>query len=177
MEEIKVKDNLIMTNNQLTVVFKIDPLDLIILPEQEQKAFETDMKKMLNSIGENSIQIIMRTRKATKQDLGKHFSSFNNQYKFYNIDTENRTKQLLSAYIGHLIELLEKNIIPVKEYYLILKQEYISKSTLGKFNALNNLERYANRICSNFKRTGINLEQVKQSNRNLENLIQSFTRL
>jgi hypothetical protein len=177
VEEIKIKDNLIFTNNQLSVVFKIDPLDLIILPEQEQKAFETDMKKMLNSIGENSIQIIMRTRKATKLDLGKHFSSFNTQYHFYNKDTENKTKQLLSAYIGHLIDLLEKNIIPVKEYYLILKQEYASKSVTDKFDALNNLERFTNRICSNLKRAGINLEQVKQTNRNLENLIQSFTRI
>jgi hypothetical protein len=177
MEEIEIKDNLILTRNQLTVIFKIDPIDLIILPEQEQKAFETDMKRMLNSIGESSIQLIMRTRKATKHDLGKHFSSFNTQYHFYNKDTENRTKQLLSSYIGHLVDLLEKNIIPVKEYYLVLKKDFNSKSTTGKFDALNNLERSANKICSNFKRAGINLEQVKQSNKNLESLIQSFTRI
>ena len=177
MDEINIKDNLVLTKNQLTVVFKIDPIDLIILPEQEQKAFESDMKRMLNSIGENSIQIIMRTRKATKQDLGKHFSSFNTQYQFYSVDTENRAKKLLTSYIGHLVDLLEKNIIPVKEYYLILKQEYTSKSATEQFNSFNNLERFANKICSNFKRAGINLEQVKQTNNNLENLIQSFTRI
>lgn len=177
MEEIVIKDNLIFTKNQMCVIFKIDPIDLIILPEQEQKSFEIDMKRMLNSIGENSIQIIMRTRKATKQDLGKHFSSFNNKNQFLNKNTEIKTKILLSGYIGHLIELLEKNIIPVKEYYLILKQSFDFKSSIGKFNSINSLERLANKMSSNFRRAGINLEQVKEDANYLENLIQSFTRL
>lgn len=177
MEEILIKDNLIFTKNQMCVIYKIDPIDLIILPEQEQKTFEVDMKRMLNSISENSIQVIMRTRKATKQDLGKHFSSFNIQNQFFSKNTEIKTKQLLSGYIGHLIELLEKNIIPVKEYYLILKQSYNSKSSIEKFNSINNLVRLANKINSNFRRAGINLEQVKEEGRFLENLIQSFTRL
>jgi hypothetical protein len=177
MEEFQIKDNLIVTKNQITLIFKIDPIDLIILPVQEQKSFEMDMKRMLNIIGENSIQIIMRTRKATKNDLGKHFHSFNQTNNFSNLITENITKKLLTQYVAQLVDLLEKNIIPVKEYYLVLKQPLSKNNPEQMLKAVNNLERTASKIYNNFKRAGIDLEHVKEENNNLINLIQSYTRL
>jgi len=177
MDDFIIKNNLIITSKQITVIFKIDPIDLIILPEQEQKSFEMDMKRMLNVIGENCIQIIMRTRKATKSDLGKHFQSFNANRNFSQIITKNITKKLLSQYVSHLEELLEKNIIPVKEYYLVLKQNLSKNNPEQMEIAIKNLERYASKICSNFKRAGIDLEQVKEENNNLITLVKSFTRL
>ena len=176
MDNLIVKNNLILTSNQITVVFKIDPIDLIILPEQEQKTFEMDMKRMLNIIGENSIQIIMRTRKATKLDLGKHFSSFNQNQIFNQSKTETITKNLISQYVKHLEDLLENNIIPVKEYYLVLKQNLTQNTPEQMIISIKKLERYATKICSNFKRAGIELSQVKDENKQLTDLIKSFTR-
>ena len=162
-----IRNNLIMTDKSMSAVFSLEPIDLIILPEQEQKIFELDMQRMLNSIQEGKIQIIMRTRKAVPSDLDRHFASFSG--------TISERARLILAYTDQLIELLDQHIIPVKEYFLVFVSSVNTKKTNKLPAQIELLERTVNRIAANFSHAGIVLNQV--TGKNLITLAKTFTRL
>lgn len=166
MEQFRIRNNLILTKNFIAAVYLLEPIDLIILPENEQKSFEIDMRKMLNSIYEGHIQILMRTRKAIPKDLDRHFSSL--------MGSMNRRSDLVSEYIADLVELLDKHIIPVKEYYLVFSQFAKTSDVDDVIDKVKLLERNINRIASNFNRAGIVLSQI--IDKQLITLARTYTR-
>lgn len=176
LRNLCVKHNLIMQGNFITAVYKLEPIDLIILPEQEQQIFINDMQHFLASIQESEIQIIMRTRKALPEDFRLHFNSIRTQEQK---DKQNEQvalsyHDLIDSYVAQLSDLLEHNIIPVKEYYLVFKQPLVGSGIEQTYKAVNELEQNISRIANNIARAGIGVNQI--TGNDLENLLISFTR-
>ncbi len=162
MINYKILNNYVLFENKVIVVYQLEPLDLVILPEQEQQSFEADMVRMLNSIQEGSIQIIMQTRKAVPNDFENHFSNLREtQNRADNASSGNIKNRLIIEYLGHLNDLLLNNIIPIKEYFLIFSHS----TNTNMINDLNKniilLNHQVERVSINFKRAGIKLSLLE----------------
>ncbi len=191
MINFTIQDNFLITKDQLIAVFEIEPIDLILLPEEEQHVFESDMHRLLNSLGDVHIQIVMRTRKATANDMDRHFRDLTTQnIKFSNLKTQSKTSELIQGYVSELSNLLENNIIPVKEYYIVFKQQVNTKNKTQLIEAIKKLERLVQRVSSNFKKAGIDIKHTTNydnaiinnketviEHKKLEKLVKSFIRL
>ncbi len=176
LTNLNVKHNLIFHENYIIAAYKLEPIDLIILPEPDQKIFINDMHHFLASIQENEIQIIMRTRKAIPEDFRNHFASIRNQHTDESqiIQQSLVYHKLIDSYVAQLSDLLKHNIIPVKEYYLIFKQHLRGNSIEQTYKAVSDLEQRISRIANNIARAGIGINQIVA--KELEELLISFTR-
>lgn len=170
MEETIIKNNLIFSASTVAAVYRIEPIDLIILPEQEQLLFQNDMRQMLASLQEGKIQIIMKQRKSIPADLSKHFNSFSGNYS----ESEELRINLIKNYIAQLSQLVENNIIPQKEYYLVFSEKVAVKDRASVVNGVANLEKDIARIAERFQRSGIDLAQLTDPE--LIQFISSYTR-
>lgn len=168
MPEYYLGNNLIFTKKQIAAVFALEPLDLIILPEEEQAIFEQDLRSTLHALQEGNLQIIMRTRKALPDDFRKHFDSLKKQ-------PQNQHSLMVKEYIAQLSEILGENIIPVKEYYLVFAIGSRTANQARVLQAINSLGNQIDRVGSSLKRAGINIKQVEGAQ--LAKLMRSFTRL
>jgi len=166
---LSIKNNLIIYNKSIIAVYELDPVDLFILPESDQEIFIKDMRNTLNSIKDSEIQIIMRTRNALPEDLNTHFNTFN---KFEEDMTINKT--LIQKYSEDLTELISKNIIPIKEYFLLIKQNCEVSKSEQLTKGINSLERKVSRIFNNINATGIGLKQI--TGKDLDKFLITFTR-
>ncbi len=183
-----IQDNFIFTKNSIIIIFEIEPIDVVLLPEYEQESFFNELHRALNSIGMEHIQFLMRTRKAQPHDLKKHFRNIITQdIKFKSSKTQEIRNTLAQKYMKELSSLLENNIIPVKEYYLVIDEKVNTQKTQKILSAVKNLERKTQRITGNLRRAGIktyHLTNYTQGDKDqvvkhkkLKNLLNSFVRL
>lgn len=191
MIDFTVQDNFILTKGSIVAVFEIEPVDVILLPDQEQRAFEADLHRTLNGLGGDQVQLIMRTRKAEPEDFRKHFKDLSTQgFKFKSKKMQTTMSDLVQDYISSLSQLLEDNIIPVKEYYVVFKADTNTQNKAKLSEAIKNLGRLIERFTGNLSRTGIKTKQVVNyhtieeegrektiQTRELEKLVSSFIRL
>jgi hypothetical protein len=187
-----VQDNLIMTKDSIVAVFRVEPIDVVLLPEQAQKEFESKIYRTLNSLDSLNnwhIQLIMRTRKAEPADFRRHFRSLNTQQlHFSNKETKNVTTDLIQDYITSLSTLLEDNIIPVKEYYLIMRIQVNTSKPKQVQEAIKKLNEDISRVTGNLYGARIECNQVVNTypekdgeeqieTKALDQMIKSFLRL
>ena len=175
MPEFYLSNNLIFAPDKIAAVYALEPVDLIIMPEQDQLAFEIDLRRTLHALQEGGIEIIMRTRKALPGDFDRHFASFHDTAGSGATGSQNLYAELLKGYTAQMAELLEKNIIPVKEYYLVFAHQAQTKNPQSVMHSLDMLERQIDRTAGTLKRTGIELKQVEGPD--LTKLMATFTRL
>lgn len=112
-------DNVVITDKAILSVCRLEPIDLSLLTSDEQKSFESSMRLMLSSIGEHSIQIIVRTRNLKPQDLQAHCTSLTHQDTLEINKSETR-KGYIQSYIQELQNLIKENIIPIQEFYIVI---------------------------------------------------------
>ena len=167
---LKIKNNLIIYNKSIIAVYELDPVDLFILPESDQEMFVKDMRNTLNAIKDSEIQIIMRTRSALPEDLKQHLNTFSKM----NEDESSINKTLIQQYSEDLNELISRNIIPIKEYFLLFKQNCETEKEDQLEKSLVTLERKIGRVFNNITATGINLKQIIGPN--LDKFLKSYTR-
>jgi hypothetical protein len=161
MTSFTVQDNFIVTKNALIAIYEIEPIDVILLPEQEQKAFEADLHRTLNSLGSDGIQLIMRTRKAVPEDLRRHFKNLSTQsFTYQNKRMETAISDLVQNYISSLSNLLEENIIPIKEYYIVFKEKTNPQNPTAIKESIKELDRTIERVTGNLARASVRCEQV-----------------
>lgn len=172
-DNFQIKHNLIIKTKSIVAVYQLEPVDVIILPEVEQQTFMQDMQHFLASIQEGHVQILMRTRKAIPHDFAGHFASLQNSSVITNFRRNDR-QVLVSQYIEQLSELLDRNIIPVKEYYLVFEQDTRDTSPEALYNGVQSLERNISRIAGNIAKAGIGIKQV--AGNDLNKFMITFTR-
>lgn len=188
-----IQDNFIFTKKSVVAIFEIEPIDVVLLPTSEQEAFFADLHRTLNSIGDTHIQLITRTRNAEPKDLDKHFRNLTSQeFSFKSKKLQETTSELMQGYIRELNGILENNIIPVKEYYVMFKEDVNTSSEHKTLEAIKRLDRFIQRFTENLRRAGIKTKQVRNydllsssgnskveeySHKALEKLIISFVRL
>jgi hypothetical protein len=191
MIEFTLQDNFVVTNHSIIAVFSLEPIDVILLPESEQQAFEADIHRTLNNLGNEEIQLIMRTRNAEPKDMDRHFRDIANQdTKYLSKAMQNKAIELRVSYVSEIKNLLVNNMIPIREYYIIFKELVDTKNNQRLVEAVKKLDRKVERVTGNFLRAGIKTSQVTNydtvsadestktiQHRSLEKLFRSFIRL
>lgn len=188
-----IQDNFIFRKNSIVAVFEIEPIDVVLLPSDEQDAFFADLHRTLNSIGDTHVQFITRTRNAEPKDLDKHFRDITAQdFAFKNKKMQSTISELTQGYIKELSGILENNIIPIKEYYVVFKENVNTQNEGKTVESVKKLDRFVQRFTENLRRAGIKTKQVRNYDvvqnkdsgqeqqvvhKALEKLIISFVRL
>jgi hypothetical protein len=191
MIDFVIKDNFILTSKEIIALFSVEPVDVILLPEEEQRVFQADIQGLLNSLRDDSIQLIMRTRKETPEDMNKHFRDLTSQnIKLSSQVAESKRGELIQGYVHEISNLLVNNIVPVKEYLIVFKEQTDTSKEVKLVEAIKKMERLISRVSGNFRKAGIEIKQVtnydtalKQGEQvviehnTLEKIIKSFIRL
>lgn len=173
MLDIKINQNLIVTATSIAAIYKIEPIDIALLSDEEKIYFELNLKRFFNSLESEGLQLVVRTRDAVIDDYKNHFKSF----QVSNFKSQSLKDKYIANYLSQLKFILENNSIPIKEYYLIIKLTSKIKNNKSYVNAIKNLNSRAEKIIDNFSRCNLKIEQVVDTKGELRSLITSFIRL
>jgi len=188
MTDFYIKDNFLISKNSIITIFKIEPIDIALLPQEGLQIFNEDLKNTLRSLGTENVQIIMRTRNAKVKDIDPHLQSLlTTDVAHLNEKVKNNRSNLLKGYLKSLVQLLESSSIPVKEYFLVFKKESNIKNQKKVIADVKQLDVFVTRVTGNLRKTGIKTFQItnyntinfnqQQTTNDLTKVIQSFLRI
>ncbi len=155
-------DNMLIFKDKIVAVFKLEPIDLMLLSEQDQNIFIKDIQAFLNSQRGIHTQIIMRNRGAEQNDYLAHFDNIANQE--VNLNSVELTKfrdDKLGQYIEDMHKLLDKNIIPIRDFYFLMEQKGDTSNSKSTIEIIESLEMFSNRLCNLLAQAKIESKQVK----------------
>ena len=120
-EFLLVNDSIIL-KDKLIFVYKIHPIDYLLLGEDEKATFTAQIEAFLNNLRENQVQLLVRNRQAEEEDYLKHFDSVDYQeVSFASKITAERREKHLNGYKENLKELLKNSVIPIRQYFILIK--------------------------------------------------------
>ena len=168
-------DNLLISKDKILAVFKLEPIDLMLLSEQDQNIFIKNIQNFLNNQRGIHTQIIMRNRGAEQSDYLGHFNSIINQE--VKLKSEQMTElrdEKLAGYISDMKQLLSKNIVPIRDYYIIFEIKGNPDTTKRALEMTENLAQLSNRLCNLLAQAKIETKQVVDQE--LEIFLKEFIR-
>jgi hypothetical protein len=156
----KIHDNIVYTNDQILKVFQIYPIDISILNENDKQTFKNQLGVFLHAIGDNnSIQLKVVNRHATKADYQGHFDELQKQAR-----SSNASKQVIklqTEYIQNLTNKIIYEAVPFKDYFLIIPQKIAKKPAPSLLETYHKeLIRKANNLKEILSSSGVELVQL-----------------
>lgn len=176
--EFKIINNYILSSDKIISVNKIEPIDYLLLNEDEKHEFTVQFRTFLNNLRNNQVQLLVKNRAATEADYLKHLDSVDRQViNFHNSEIAKRREKHLEAYKANLQHLLKNNIIPIRHYYLLvqvpLAKTNNNMSTAELNQLLIKLNDLVNRINRNLSKTKINSTEL--SGQALEEFLHEYS--
>jgi len=169
--DFKITDNLLVFQHQIVAIFQLEPLDFLLLPEEDQQHFESQIRKMLHSLHGQEIQLLVETRAAIPDDYYKHFDQVLSQAAIAGVDE----LQALS-YVQQLTELIQGEQLPYKDYYLLLKEPTKAKQAQSFYQSAQRLNQQARQLVGYLSQAGLQIKQVTQENKQLQTTIRFLIR-
>src|SRR3989344_2208028 len=112
----EIKDNLIIRNDgKKLAVLKVNPINFGIKPQGSQEAIIGAFQKLLNSL-DFSVQIIMNTESLNLDDYFKEIKA--------KVEEQGQFKGLFIKYKEHLENLISKNDILNRNFYLVIPEKH-----------------------------------------------------
>jgi len=163
--EFRVVNDCIITSDKIIKAYVIEPIDYFLLAEDEKAHFYNQLQNFLNNLRENHIQIIVRNREATEKDYLKHLDSVDSDISTLSTtETQKRREAHLEGYKANLKELLQHNIIPIREYIMLIKIDCDTTSKEAINRKLKDLTDLSDRIQRNLKRATISSSHLEGDN-------------
>jgi len=172
MIDFEIQENLIIFKDSIVSIYKLEPIDVFLLSTDQYQLFETNIRRFLNSLKMEQIQLVMRSRRTEIEDLRKHFKNLKLQKSLKPIQ-----EMLINDYILELSELINKSVIPFKEYLIIFRIKIRNKSMISRIEDIKKLESFIQNTTSHLNQMNINTKQLVNDNRELEKVIKSFLRI
>ena len=173
-EFVLVNDSIVM-KDRLISVYKIEPIDYLLLDEDEKDTFTANIQAYLNNLRENQVQLLVRNRTATEEDYLKHFDSVDYQeVDFASKKTEERREKHLRGYKEQLKNLLQNGLIPIRQYFILIKVdcETTDKKMINK--KMKELGDISDRITRNLSRADV--ESEKLGDKDLDQFCRNYFR-
>lgn len=159
--EFRVTSNTLVLSDRLIQVFRVEPIDYLLLDDDEKDSFVSQIQLFLNNLRENQIQLIVKNREAVEKDYLKHFDSVDCQVvDFKSKTTFDRREKHLNDYKENLKSLVENNIIPIRDYYLLIKIDCQTNSLQSINRKMKELDDLVDRICRNLRKANIQTRKV-----------------
>jgi hypothetical protein len=168
-------DNVLIFKDRLVAIFKLEPIDIMLLSEQDRQIFTNDIQAFLNNQRGIHTQIITRNRGASQSDYLNHFQDITNQtVNINNLEMNELRDSKLAGYIQDMNKLLATNIVPIRDYYFLVEQKGDNSISKQSIENLQKLEQQSNRICILLNQAKIETKHLKD--KELETFLTQFIR-
>jgi hypothetical protein len=170
-----VVDNLLIFKERIVVVFKLEPVDIMLLSEQDRQIFIKSIQNFLNNQRGIHIQILMRNRGADQSDYMKHFNNITSQQvSLHSKEMGNLRENKLAGYVEDMQVLLSKNIVPIRDYFILFEIKGNTSTSRKTIELIRKLEELSERMGNLLDQSKIRTNQLRDEK--LEEFLQSFIR-
>ncbi len=168
-------DNLLVFKEKVVTVFKLEPVDIMLLSEQDRQIFIKNIQTFLNNQRGIHTQILMRNRGAEQSDYIKHFDHITTQQvSLHSKEMADFREDKLAGYIKDMQALLSKNIVPIRDYFILFEIKGNTSTSRKTIKLISELQELTDRIASLLDHAKVRTSQLVEED--LEEFLQSFIR-
>lgn len=160
--DFSIQDSLVVKKKQMSIVFEIEPVDISDYNQDDIASFYASIKQALHTLPQQ-IKLFIHKEPQTTNDIQEHVVSVAKSLS----STNKQRAKLADMYVDELSDVIESEEFFVTKVYGVFSITVDSYNPEGKVKTIGLLHDMYNRLRSELKNTGYDIQTRQLSDANL----------